>query len=47
MKKEHNNLVALIKELVTIIHLQVLSPIKIGYLLLTNCHLMLSGDTTS
>ena len=46
-KKEHNNLVALIKVLVTIIHLQVLSPIKIGYLLLTNCHLMLSGDSAS
>ena len=47
MKKEHKNLVTLIKVLVTIIHLQVLLPIKIGYLLLTNCHLTLSGDSTS
>ena len=47
MMKEHNNLVPLIKVLVTIIHLQVLLPIKIGYLLLTNCHLMLSGDSAS
>ena len=37
----------MIKVLVTIIHLQVLLPIKIGYLLLTNCHLTLSGDSTN
>ena len=45
-KVECKNSVALIKKVKTI-HLQVLLPIKISYLPLTNHHTMLSGDSMS
>ena len=42
---DEEGVVTLIKVLLTIVHLQVLLLIKIGYLLLTNCYLTLPGDS--